>query len=84
MCKYCKMRIINEDFGERVNDLRPIAMIKDGRQIFDVHLYRNAADDGSKTNLLVAELDIDFGGYYQDLVIKEIPIKYCPFCGEEL
>ena len=84
MCKYCKMKTINESLGERTNDMRVIGVIKDGRQIFDAHLHRYKTNNSEGFNYLVLELDIDYGGYTQDLVIKEIPIKFCPFCGEEL
>lgn len=85
MCKYCKMRTLNERIGEKSNDNPTITTMKDGSQIFEVSLDRYIIEgDGTRNNWLWLGLAVDTGEGSIYLKEKHIKIKYCPFCGEEL
>ena len=65
--------------------IKNVLRLKDGSQIFDLYLNRYIVetDDIHRSNSEInISVDMDGGEYV--LKHKEIPIKYCPFCGEEL
>lgn len=81
MCKYCKLEQGNP--GEMLNNAPTIGELKDGHQVIELLLNRYITDDTHVCELVVLQsLAPNFGG---DIIqSKSIPIKYCPFCGEEL
>lgn len=81
MCKYCKMEQIYKD--EYCNEDPNLARIKDGYQLFEVNFNRFVSDK-MKFNVLTVDLAIIINDDIYPLETKEIKIKYCPFCGEEL
>lgn len=86
MCKYCKFK--NEEDWEKENDFIIIDQIRDGRQQFALRLNRYECE-GDKNTVLAMHYSIYHNGteHYElgdNLETKEIQIKYCPFCGEEL
>lgn len=81
MCKYCKMT--QERGNEKTNDLVSIVKIKDGSQLIDLSLNRYISDK-SRSNELVLDLSYIIDNAVYTVKTKEIKIKYCPFCGEEL
>lgn len=87
MCKYCKF-INEEDDWEKENDFTIIDQIRDGRQQFALRLHRYECEDTKSTVLaMMYGIYSDHNEQYalgDELEIKEIQIKYCPFCGEEL
>ena len=85
MCKYCKMKTLNADVGEMSNNDKTIVLVKDGCQTFAVSLYRyKGGHSDEQINLLIAEELLDYGEGLVGVAYKEVSIKYCPFCGEEL
>ena len=84
MCKHCKLTIVNSKFKE-MQTIKNVLRLKDGSQIFDLYLNRYIVETEGihRSNLEInISVNIDDGEYV--LKYKEIPIKYCPFCGEEL
>ena len=85
MCKYCKLKTLNEAVGEKVSDPTTIGKLKDGSQTFEISLNRYIVekDDIHRSELM---LDLICKGNGGVIHVKStyIPIKYCPFCGEEL
>lgn len=81
MCKYCKLRETKIP-GELTNDYRSIGSIRDGITYFSLIMNRYKCT--SHVNELVLEQSICINGTDYVVKTKEIPIKYCPFCGEEL
>ena len=45
MCKYCKMKPLNEEIGEKSNGNPTIAKIKDGSHVFEVCLNRYMVEE---------------------------------------
>ena len=85
MCKYCKLKTLNKDVGERANNSISIARIKDGSQTFEVYLNRYILEtDDIHRNILVLDHGFTYGTNWLSLNEKSVEIKYCPFCGEEL
>ena len=86
MCKYCKMVTLLEECGEKSNERQPIDSIIDGSQTIRLSLNRYAVEsDDHHVNELIMESTVE--EFYGDRFIVNytaIPIKYCPFCGEEL
>lgn len=84
MCKYCKLQNVNEQLGEFTTDM-VISELKDGCQIFEVILNRYIVEkrDIHRSSLML-ELSVDLGDSVYTVKTKNIKIKYCPFCGEEL
>lgn len=81
MCKYCKL---THDRGyEKTNDPITIGQIKDGSQVFDLFMNRSVTDK-KRSSELVLDLGCNINGDMYNIKTKEIKIKYCPFCGEEL
>lgn len=81
MCKYCKLT--QERGNEKTNDVISIGKIKDGSQLLDLSLNRYISDK-SRSNELILDLSCVIGDAVYNVKIKEIKIKYYPFCGEEL
>lgn len=84
MCKHCKLTIVNSKSKE-MQTIKNVLRLKDGSQIFDLYLNRYIVETEGihRSNLEInISVNIDEGEYI--LKYKEIPIKYCPFCGEEL
>lgn len=81
MCNFCKMEVVNK--RESSNKHRPIMGIKDGSQLFELSMNRYKVDN-HKSNNLVVDLCMMIGNDVYPIKTKEIDIKYCPFCGEEL
>ena len=84
MCKHCKLTIVNSKSKE-MQTIKNVLRLKDGSQIFDLYLNRYIVETESihRSNLEInISVNIDESEYI--LKYKEIPIKYCPFCGEEL
>lgn len=82
MCKYCKLE--EEGNNEYVTS-QTIKTIKDGSQIFEAYIFRDKHEP-SNTDSSVLGISLSYeddNGCYT-LKTKEIKIKYCPFCGEEL
>ena len=82
MCKYCKLEQGNP--GERFNDTPTIGELRDGHQTIELLLNRYISeDDNTCMNELIVQQSLasDFGGNIIQSI--SIPIKYCPFCGEE-
>ena len=84
MCKYCELRHTYEGSEELTNDCQIMIRIEDGSQIYEAQLWRSV-EYGTEHN---AELILDHSVRLSDgehyVETKSIPIKYCPFCGEEL
>ena len=84
MCKYCKLEVI-DDTGERLNNNPKFATIRDGSQHFDLSINRYIVDeDDIHRSELVMDLGVNVRGQVYTVQEVHIPIKYCPFCGEEL
>ena len=84
MCKHCKLTIVNSKSKE-MQTIKNVLRLRDGSQIFDLYLNRYIVETEGihRSNLEInISVNIDNGEYV--LKYKEIPIKYCPFCGEEL
>lgn len=85
MCKYCKLKTLNKEIGEKSNNSVLIGKLKDGSQVFELYLNRYMIKtDNIHRNSLILELDVNYGNSSVCLEEKYIGIKYCPFCGEEL
>lgn len=85
MCKYCKLKTLNKEIGEKTNNSISIARVRDGSQTFDVYLNRYIVEvDNIHRSSLVLDHGITYGNNLFSLNEKYVDIKYCPFCGEEL
>ena len=85
MCKYCKLKTLNEVIGEKSNNAKTIGVLKDGSQFVEVCLNRYIVENDDVKNTYLA-LALGVNCTYGSFTVNEkiIPIKYCPFCGEEL
>ena len=84
MCKYCKVRVFSEKYGEKIGNNMILRNV-DGSQVSEVYLNRYIveSDDISKASISIdISVKLDDAKYL--IKTKEIKIKYCPFCGEEL
>lgn len=86
MCKYCKFTY---SIGDRERSaLKNLMTHRDGVDRFTLDLFRTVVteDDNSESReaVLAFVQDIKIGARYEEVTRKEITIKYCPFCGEEL
>lgn len=85
MCKYCKLKTLNKEVGEKSNEVKLITRLVDGCQEFNVYLNRYIIEeDNINRAAMILDLDVRFDGNLFTLKEKQIDIKYCPFCGEEL
>lgn len=84
MCNYCKLETLIEEIGERAAHQR-IAQVKDGHQISALYLHRYIVEeDNIYRSSLIVEVAVELSDGIHMIKEEEIPIKYCPFCGEEL
>ena len=84
MCKHCKVEVFSEKYGEKTGN-NIILRNVDGSHISDVYLNRHIveSDDISEASISIdISVKLDDAEYL--IKEKEIKIKYCPFCGEEL
>lgn len=86
MCKFCRLKKErNTAVDEKTNGLKCLTAIDDGSQTFGLYLnrYVNVSE-----NYYEASLDIDWSimlnGRLCSVKTKQVDIRYCPFCGEEL
>lgn len=85
MCKYCKLKTLNEYAGEKSNESKRIGALKDGSQLFELCLSRYIVEeDDIHRSELILDLAFELNNGLYNVKTKYIPIKYCPFCGEEL
>lgn len=85
MCEHCKVEVISETYGEKIGN-NMILRNDDGSNISEVYLNRHIveSDDISEASISIdISLKLDDTTEYL-IKEKEIKIKYCPFCGEEL
>ena len=81
MCKYCKLEKGVE--GE-FHGIESLLKMTDGRQVFEVFLNRYIYN-GRHDSSLVLDYAIKVSNDVANSIrTKQIKIKYCPFCGEEL
>lgn len=80
MCKYCK---VTESVSEKTNDCKFISKLRDGSRIYSLYLNRYIDRSGSINELILSN-EVDYGEGPVTIKDKFVPIKYCPFCGEEL
>lgn len=83
MCKYCEWT--EETSTERYVDIT-IGEINDGADTYSLELsrYETFTGEPTKRNSLYLYHVIDTGRFDAIVQQKEIPIQYCPFCGEKL
>ena len=84
MCKHCKVEVFSEKYGEKIGNNMILRNV-DGSHISDVYLNRHIveSDDISEASISIdISVKLDDAEYL--IKEKEIKIKYCPFCGEEL
>jgi hypothetical protein len=84
MCTYCKLEqgVTPE---ERLNNVPTIGELRDGHASFKLMLNRYIDDDAdTRICELIIEQAIELSDGEYTVQEKHIPIKYCPFCGEEL
>ena len=84
MCKHCKVEVFNEKYGEKTGN-NIILRNVDGSHVSEVYLNRHIVESDGISE---ASISIDISEKLDDaeylIKTKEIKIKYCPFCGEEL
>lgn len=85
MCKYCEFTYVDEDTGEKSNDVKTIKRIKEGHCYYtDLNINRYQDGDGYYRNELIIDNMVKLGDGLHTVHEEHIDIKYCPFCGEEL
>lgn len=86
MCKYCEFTYVDEEIGERSNEVKRITEIRiDDRRFIEVQLNRYRVDDGSySNNELILDDVIKLKNGLHTVDERHIKISYCPFCGEKL
>lgn len=82
MCKFCKFT--NRYVTGEKDTYKSVLRINDGSQAFEVILFRNEQPDGKRCSRLVLNLCVRVDNSEYVAKEKDIEIKYCPFCGEEL
>lgn len=84
MCKFCKLEIDGSPLKEKTT-AKNVLRIKNGYQVFELYLRRYVVElkDIHESSLEINTAVI-LGDGEHTLATKEIPIKYCPFCGKEL
>ena len=84
MCKYCKVRVFSKKYGEKIGN-NIILRNVDGSQVSEVYLNRHIVEsDGISEASISIDISEKLDGAEYLIKTKEIKIKYCPFCGEEL
>ena len=84
MCKNCNFTYVNEQIGEKSNDVQSIKRIRDGHSVIDLNIFRYDDGDGHNTNKLIMDVAVEIGNNLYTVVEEHIKINYCPFCGEKL
>ena len=84
MCKYCKFTYVSKTIGERSNEVKRIARVREGHRVLDLNMHRYRTDDGHSLNELILDDQVDLENGLHTVWDKHIEIKYCPFCGEKL
>lgn len=84
MCRYCEYVHFTVG-GEQINNGEVMSIQNDSNVvILDVFRYLNTKDNIRDNNLGIHWGIKEPSGEIRLMYIKTIPIKYCPFCGEEL
>lgn len=81
MCEYCKLE--NGVEGE-FHGIESLLKMTDGSQVFEVFLNRYIYNKKRNSSLVLDYAIQKPKGIANSIRTKEIKIKYCPFCGEEL
>lgn len=85
MCKYCKLTEADNSIGEQTTEWGDLVTLKDGSLVASMYLFRDIIDPlNERTNELGIDLSFKVGESLYPIKCKNIKIKYCPFCGEEL
>ena len=84
MCEHCKVRVFSEKYGEKIGNNMILRNV-DGSHISEVYLNRHIveSDDISEASISI-DISVKLDDTEYLIKEKEIKIKYCPFCGEEL
>lgn len=84
MCEFCNKHDLGT--GELSNEFVRVEEIKDGSLRLGLSIFTySIVDEECNKNLLVLQYKVDSSIDGPCLIAeKDIPIKYCPFCGEEL
>lgn len=84
MCEHCKARVFSEKYGEKIGNNMILRNV-DGSHISEVYLNRRIveSDDISEASISI-DISVKLDDAEYIIKEKEIKIKYCPFCGEEL
>lgn len=85
MCKYCEFTYVDDEIGERSNEVQDIKRIREGHYVLDLRINRYECDDCKNTELILETLiDLDKEDGLHIVTEEHINITYCPFCGEKL
>ena len=84
MCKICKKHDLGT--GELSNEYAKVGEIKDGSLRLELSMLTySIEDEGRNDNYLLLQYNVNSSvDGLCTVAEKIIPIKYCPFCGEEL
>ena len=81
VCKYCNIDgDLGEDHSYMFNDDLDFGIV--GKLCLAI--YISGINRERKPGIVFQRDTLDTKGYGVDLGYKEIPIKYCPFCGRDL
>ena len=83
MCKYCEFTYVDDEIGERSNEVQDIKRIREGHYVLDLRINRYECDDYKNTELIL-ETSVELSDGLHDVMDEHINITYCPFCGEKL
>lgn len=83
MCKYCEFTYVDDEIGERSNEVQDIKRIREGHYVLDLRINRYECDDYKNTELIL-ETSVELSDGLHEVMDEHINITYCPFCGEKL
>ena len=84
MCKYCKVEVFSEKYGEKTGNNMILRNV-DGSRVDEVYLNRHIVEtEGNHDTSISIDISVKLDDAEYLIKTKEIRIKYCPFCGEEL
>ena len=84
MCKHRKVEVFSEKYGEKIGNNMILRNV-DGSHISEVYLNRHIVEsDGISEASISIDISVKLDDAKYLIKEKEIKIKYCPFCGEEL